>query len=118
MGIIKNSITFGSGFNITAQGPIDSRMVVETIDDLTTVWDKDTPAYKGMIVSVLDDEVYRLVDSDYSDIRNWKKNNSYRTYNLRNIYRNQGNAIGFSLHWFYCILLKFLLFRKRFGIWN
>jgi hypothetical protein len=73
MGIIKNSITFGSGFNITAQGPIDSRMVVETIDDLTTVWDKDIPAYKGMIVSVLDDEVYRLVDSDYSDIRNWKK---------------------------------------------
>ena len=35
MGIIKNSITFGSGFNITAEGPIDSRMVVEYIEDLT-----------------------------------------------------------------------------------
>ena len=88
MAIIKNSITFGSGFNITAEGPIDSRMVVEYIDDLITVWDSNAPAYEGMMVSVLEDgNVYVLKniyssnsDSDdvpiediYSDIRNWKK---------------------------------------------
>ena len=33
MGIIKNRTTFGSGFNITSQGPIDSRMIVEYISD-------------------------------------------------------------------------------------
>ena len=95
MSIIKNSIDLGSGFNIKSQGPIDSRMVVETIEDLTTVWNSDSPAYEGMVVSVLEDgNVYILKnmlssnsgsDSDseldenvsietiYSDIRNWKK---------------------------------------------
>ena len=77
MGIIKNSITFGSGFNITAEGPIDSRMVVETIDDLTTVWNSDAPAYEGMAVSVLEDgNIYVLRSRDYSDINNWKKQGS------------------------------------------
>ena len=89
MSIVKNSIDFGSGFNITAQGPIDSRMVVEYISDLTTVWNSDAPAYEGMVVSVLEDgNVYVLkklnssnsgsneivsIESIYSDIRNWKK---------------------------------------------
>ena len=74
MAIIKNSITFGSGFNITAEGPIDSRMVVEYISDLTTVWDSYAPAYEGMIVSVIEDgNVYTLIDSDFTDINNWKK---------------------------------------------
>lgn len=74
MAIIKNSITFGSGFNITAEGPIDSRMVVEYISDLTTVWNSDAPAYEGMIVSVIEDgNVYTLIDSDFTDINNWKK---------------------------------------------
>ena len=77
MGIIKNSITFGSGFNITAQGPIDSRMRVEFILDLTDVWDSDTPAYKGMIVSVLEDgNIYVLQDDDYTQVSNWKKQGS------------------------------------------
>ena len=77
MGIIKNSITFGSGFNITAQGPIDSRMRVEFILDLTDVWDSDTPAYKGMIVSVLEDgNIYVLQDDDYTQLSNWKKQGS------------------------------------------
>ena len=74
MGIIKNSINFGSGFNITAEGPIDSRMIVETVDDLTRVWGKDAPAYKGMIVSVLGDgNIYTLIDKDYTNFSNWKK---------------------------------------------
>ena len=76
MGIIKNSITFGSGFNITTEGPIDSRMVVEYKDDLTnvSVWDSDAPSYVGMIVSVLEDNnVYTLKETDFTDINNWKK---------------------------------------------
>ena len=74
MAIIKNSITFGSGFNITSEGPIDSRMVVENILDLTTVWDSNAPAFEGMIVSVLEDgNIYVLKDSDFSDINNWNK---------------------------------------------
>ena len=74
MGIIKNSITFGSGFNITAEGPIDSRMVVEYIDDLTNVWDSESPSYKGMVVSVIEDgNIYILRDVDFTDLNNWKK---------------------------------------------
>ena len=74
MGIIKNSIDFGSGFNIKAQGPIDSRMVVEYISDLTNVWNSDAPAYEGMAVSVLEDgNIYVLRNVDFSKIDNWKK---------------------------------------------
>ena len=77
MGIIKNSITFGSGFNITAEGPIDSRMVVEYISDLTTVWNSDAPAYEGMSVSVLEDgNIYVLRNKDFSNFNNWKKQGS------------------------------------------
>ena len=77
MAIVKNSITFGSGFNITAEGPIDSRMVVEYISDLTTVWNSDAPAYEGMIVSVLeDDNIYTLTDKDFTNFSNWKKHGS------------------------------------------
>lgn len=77
MAIIKNSITFGSGFNITAEGPIDSRMIVEYISDLTTVWNSDAPAYEGMFVSVLEDgNIYTLRSKDFTDINNWKKQGS------------------------------------------
>ena len=77
MAIVKNSITFGSGFNITAEGPIDSRMVVEFISDLTTVWNSDAPAYEGMAVSVLEDgNIYVLRNKDFSDFNNWKKQGS------------------------------------------
>ena len=85
MAIVKNSITFGSGFNITAEGPIDSRMVVETIEDLTTVWNSDAPAYVGMSVSVLEDgNIYVLRSKNFSDINNWKKQGS----------DNDGSGIG------------------------
>ena len=78
MGIIKNSITFGSGFNITAEGPIDSRMVVEYIEDLTTVWNADAPAYEGMVVSVLEDgNTYTLLKGkDFTNINSWKRQGS------------------------------------------
>ena len=78
MGIVRNPINFGSGFNITSAGPIDSRMVVEFIDDLTTVWNPDTaPSYVGMVVSVLEDgNIYVLRDKNFTDINNWKKQGS------------------------------------------
>ena len=37
MAIIKNDLTYGYSFNITAAGPVDSRMRVNYISDLTTV---------------------------------------------------------------------------------
>lgn len=37
MAIIKNAKTYGFGFNVTASGPIDSRMRVNYLTDLTTV---------------------------------------------------------------------------------
>ena len=57
MARINNAITFGSGFNISAQAPIDSRTRVEYESDLTnaTTWPADTaPLYNGLIVSVLE----------------------------------------------------------------
>lgn len=53
MGIIKNAIPFGSGFNIGAAAPIDARMRVETVNDLTTCWTGDLPAFPGMSVVVM-----------------------------------------------------------------
>ena len=77
MAIIKNAINFGDGFNITAESPIDSRMVVEFISDLTTVWNSDSPAYVGMPVSVIEDgNIYVLRNKDFSNINNWKKQGS------------------------------------------
>ena len=65
MGLIKNAINFGNGFNIGAVAPIDSRMRVEKVADLTSVWTAEIPAYKGMIVTVMEtSEVYVLKDAD------------------------------------------------------
>lgn len=62
MAIVKNALTYGFGFNITAAGPVDSRMRVPYSSDLTTVWgsvvdgefkpNTDAPVYAGMIVVV------------------------------------------------------------------
>ena len=74
MALIKNDLTYGYGFNITASGPVDSRTRVEFISDLTTVWDSDAPAYKGMVVSVLEDNsIYILKSDDATVSGNWKK---------------------------------------------
>lgn len=89
MGIIKNAITFGSGFNITAQGPIDSRQRVETLSDLTTVWGADAPSYKGMLVVVLDTgDLYQLIAEDATQIGNWKKIGSGAAGDISNIKEN------------------------------
>lgn len=68
MAIIKNAISFGSGFNITAQGPIDSRMRVPKLADLTTVWGTEAPAYAGMIVIVNEeDKAYVLKTNGFNE---------------------------------------------------
>ena len=74
MALIPGAINFGSNFNIGAKGPIDARQRVETIADLTTVWTADIPAYKGMVVSVLEDNsIYILKTDDATVLKNWKK---------------------------------------------
>ena len=73
MGIIKGAISFGSNFNIGAKGPIDARMRVETLADLTTAWTTEMPAYKGMTVTCLaDGNIYVLTDDNASKLDNWK----------------------------------------------
>lgn len=62
MAIIKNALTYGFGFNVTAAGPVDSRMRVNYLTDLTTVWgtsidgvftpNPEAPVYAGMMVVV------------------------------------------------------------------
>ena len=75
MGLIKNAINFGNGFNIGAMGPIDARMRVEHYSDLTSAWNSSTPAYLGMIVTVMDtNDVYVLNDADNWDLEtSWSK---------------------------------------------
>jgi hypothetical protein len=95
MAIKPNAISIGSAFNIQSQGPIDSRMVVNSVEDLITVWNTDAPPYIGMVVSVIGSDsdsdsdengegLYVLMD-EYSDkdpfvaakkIDNWKKTGS------------------------------------------
>lgn len=70
----KNALTYGYGFNITAKGPVDSRTVVESLADLTSVWGSDAPAYVGMVVAVVEDgNLYTLIADDATNIDNWKQ---------------------------------------------
>ena len=93
MALIKNAINFGNGFNIGAVGPIDSRMRVQYLSDLTTAWSDTIPSYIGMVVTVMYDEtkpikgegseeiigyeplgqVYVLKSTNASDLTNWVK---------------------------------------------
>ena len=67
MAIIKNAVPFGSGFNIGASGPIDSRMRVTHKADLKTVWGADAPSYAGMVVSVLEENKLYVLKNDGFD---------------------------------------------------
>ncbi len=79
------AISFGSNFNIGAKGPIDSRMRVEYISDLTSVWTTAIPAYKGMVVTVLEDaSLYVLSDDDAAVSSNWKKIDATATITSEN----------------------------------
>ena len=87
MGRIPNSINSGYGYNISALGPIDSRMLVSIFDDLISenTWEKHanpSGTYKGMFVAVKESSVnypengpgiYLLVDNDYKKPKSWQK---------------------------------------------
>ena len=86
MGRINNATDFGAGFNIGAAAPIDSRMRVEYLSDLTNplTWPSDkAPIYSGMSVLVeYDNDTadkhyigarYSLKDpSNYTNMSAWK----------------------------------------------
>ena len=82
MALIKNAINFGNGFNIGAVGPIDARMRVQYLSDLTSAWTDAIPSYPGMIVTVMYDgtsgttplgHVYVLKNTDATKLENWVK---------------------------------------------
>jgi archaellum component FlaC len=82
MALIKNAINFGNGFNIGAVGPIDARMRVQYLNDLTSAWTDAIPSYPGMIVTVMYDgtsgttplgHVYVLKNADATKLENWVK---------------------------------------------
>lgn len=65
MAIINNALTYGYGFNITAAGPVDSRMRVPLKSDLTTVWNNSTaPAYAGMTVLVCEENILYVLKTE------------------------------------------------------
>lgn len=86
MGRINNATDFGAGFNIGAASPIDSRMRVEYLSDLTNsaTWPPSkAPIYRGMSVLVeYDNDTvnkhyigarYVLIDpSNYESMSAWK----------------------------------------------
>lgn len=76
-------LSLSANFEPKIAEPFDSRMVVEEKSDLILLatWDSgdgNAYVYKGMLVSVINDSdssnngVYRLIDSDYTQIENWK----------------------------------------------
>lgn len=84
MARVKGLASFSANFEPQSAEPLDARAVVQTISDLTdpTVWsahDGNVYLYKGIIVSVTDDVtpsnngLYRLIDTDYTNIINWEK---------------------------------------------
>ena len=105
MALIKNAINFGNGFNIGAVGPIDARMRVQYLNDLTTAWSDSIPSYPGMIVTVMYDgtsgttplgHVYVLKGSDATNINNWVKLSTAAdgTISADDVQRNLDTAIS------------------------
>lgn len=76
MGYTKGSVNFGSTLNVTAQGALDSRLVVNTTDDLLNGYTADGNYYEGMVVTVLADKTqYMLINpKEIDSLENgWKK---------------------------------------------
>ncbi len=74
------TFNFSSNFETLIQGPLDARLVVPTLSDLTTTSIGAIPyAYKGMVVSVTDDGnatnngIYILSALPATNISNWTK---------------------------------------------
>ena len=80
----KGLVTISNNFEPTIAQPLDSRLVANTVSDLTdtSYWqsgDLNTYLYEGIAVAVWNDNnpvnngVYILKDSDYLSIDNWIK---------------------------------------------
>ena len=81
MANINGQFDVASYYNVTARSPLDTRMLVRTLNDLTaeTSWDDEHhPPYKGMLVVVQDSgDVYTLIDEEnVHKIDAWKKQGS------------------------------------------
>lgn len=79
----KGIFSFAGNFEVAKTAPLDSKMLVPTFADLTSIdtW-KDNKGtvwiYKGMIVSCQDTpgKLYQLTDENNpTDINNWKEIN-------------------------------------------
>lgn len=70
----KNTFSLGAGFNITGQEPIDSRLVVGTLSDLTTqeTW-KDVGLYNGLVVAVTESSILYVLKNrdDVTNPESW-----------------------------------------------
>ena len=78
MARLKGSLDYGFNFNIGASGPVDSRMLVEYISDLTSAntWPSaSAPVYDGMqVVGKENSSIYILTDkTNYTNLSAWKK---------------------------------------------
>ena len=69
----KGSANFAGSLEVLAGAPLDARLVVNSLTDLTAA--ASFPyKYKGMIVSVVEEEkAYMLIGDDTTDIENWKE---------------------------------------------
>ena len=84
MGREQGTFKFAANLEIEKGAPLDSRMLVQNISDLTdngTTWNaKDNKKYlfNGLIVSVIEDNsLYMLTDAEnYTNINSWKKINT------------------------------------------
>ena len=60
--IAPGALSRSNGYQIKSKGPVDGRMTVDTLDDLTSdIWTEDYPVYEAMVVGVAqEDSLYML----------------------------------------------------------
>lgn len=75
----KNTVFSSVGFNMSKAIALDSRLVLNTKEDLTKAYTVDNVAYAGMIVAVINDTtannngIYELTALPNTTLSNWKK---------------------------------------------
>ena len=60
--IAPGALSRSNGYQIKSKGPVDGRMTVDTLEDLTSnIWTEDYPVYEAMVVGVAqEDSLYML----------------------------------------------------------
>ena len=75
----QNTVFSSVGFNMSKAIALDSRLVLNTKEDLTKAYNGDNVAYAGMIVAVISDTnadnngIYELTALPNTTLSNWKK---------------------------------------------